>query len=76
MENKRLEFDTDLLHYEAGQDVHDEAAQSGVHGEGLDNGTHEQHGEGTVLHQLLHHHRQNLRRVHVLLPKTQVSSCS
>ena len=58
--SNRLEFDADLLHNEAGQDVHDEAAQSGIHGERLDDGAHEQHGEGTVLHQLLHHHGQNL----------------
>lgn len=62
----------DLLHDEPGQDVHDEAAQSGVHGEGLDDGAHEQHGQGVVLHQLLHHHRQHLRRVDVLLSEAQV----
>lgn len=70
-----LEFGADLFDDEAGQDVHDKASQSGIHGEGLDDGTHEQHGEGILLHQLLHHHRQNLRRVHVLLPKAQVGSC-
>lgn len=55
-----LEFGADLLDDEAGQDVHDEASQSWIHGERLDDGTHEQHGERTLLHQLLHHHRQNL----------------
>lgn len=74
--NIRLEFGANLLDDEAGQDVHDEASQPGIHGERLDDGTHKQHGEGTLLHQLLHHHRQNLRRVHVLLPKAQVGSCS
>lgn len=70
-----LEFGADLLDDEAWQDVHDEASQSGIHGEGLDDGAHEQHGERTLLHQLLHHHRQNLRRVHVPLPEAEVSSC-
>lgn len=64
----------DLLHDEAGQNVHDEASQAGVHGEGLDDGTHEQHGERVLVHQLLHHHRQHLRRVHVLLAKAKVGS--
>lgn len=75
-QNNWLEFGANLLHDEAGQDVHDEAAQSGIHGEGLDDCAHEQHGEGALLHQLLHHHGQHLRRVHVLLPKAQVGSCS
>lgn len=66
---------SDLLDDEAGQDVHDEASQAGIHGQGLDDRPHEQHGEGTLLHQLLHHHCQNLRCVHVLLPKAQVGRC-
>lgn len=66
----------DLLGDEAGQDVHDEASQSGIHGEGLDDGAHEQHGEGILLHELLHHHRQDLRRVHVPLPEAQVGGYS
>lgn len=74
--NTCLEFGGDLLGDEAGQDVHDEAAQSRVHGEGLDDGAHEQYGEGALLHQLLHHHRQHLGRVHVFLPKAQVGGCS
>lgn len=64
----------DLLHDEAGEDVHNEAPQPGIHGEGLDDGTHEQHGERVLVHQLLHHHRQHLRRVHVLLAKAEVGS--
>lgn len=64
-----------LLHDEAGQDVHDEAPQAGVHGQGLDDGPHEQHGQGTLLHQLLHHHGQHLRCVHVPLRKAQVGGC-
>lgn len=73
--NAWLEFGAYLLDDEARQDVHDEASQPGIHGERLDDCTHEQHGKRTLLHQLLHHHRQNLRRVHVLLPKAQVGSC-
>lgn len=61
-----------LLHDEARQDVHDEASQPGIHGEGLDDGSHEQHGERVLVHQLLHHHRQHLRRVHVLLAEAKV----
>lgn len=64
-----------LLHDEAGQDVHDETPQAGVHGQGLDDGPHEQHGQGALLHQLLHHHGQHLRRVHVPLRKAQVGGC-
>lgn len=67
-------FNADLLHDEAGQDVHDEASQPGIHGEGLDYSAHEQHGERVLVHQLLHHHRQHLRRVHVLLAKAKVGS--
>jgi len=64
-----------LLADEAGQDVHDEAAQPWVHAEALDDGAHQQHGQRALLHQLLHHHRQHLRRVHVLLPVAQVGGC-
>lgn len=64
----------DLFHDETGQDVHDEASQPGIHGEGLDDSAHEQHGERVLVHQLLHHHRQHLRRVHVLLAKAKVGS--
>lgn len=64
-----------LLHDEAGQDVHDEAPQAGVHGQGLDDGPHEQHGQGTLLHQLLHHHGQHLRCVYIPLRKAQVGGC-
>lgn len=64
----------DLLDDEAGEDVHHKAAQSGVHGERLDDSAHEQHGEGVLLHQLLHHHRQNFRCVHILLGEAEVGS--
>lgn len=64
-----------LLHDEAGQDVHDEAPQAGVHGQRLDDGPHEQHGQGALLHQLLHHHGQHLRCVHVPFRKAQVGGC-
>lgn len=37
-------FNADLFDDEAGQDVHDEPPQTGVHGERLDDGPHEQHG--------------------------------
>ena len=64
-----------LLHDEPGQDVHDEAPQAGVHSQGLNDGPHEQHGQWALLHQLLHHHGQHLRRVHVPLRKAQVGGC-
>ena len=64
---------TDLLQDESRQYVHDKAPQAGVHGQTLDDGPHQQHGEGALLHQLLHHHRQHFRGVHVLLPEAQVS---
>lgn len=64
-----------LLHDEPGQDVHDEAPQAGVHGQGLDDGPHEQHGQRALLHELLHHDSQHLRRIHVPLRKTQVGGC-
>lgn len=76
LQNNWLKFGANLFHDEAGQNVHDKTTQSGIHGEGLDDGAHEQHGEGALLHQLLHYHCQHLRRVHILLPEAQVGSCS
>lgn len=68
-------FDADLFDDEAGQDVHYEATQAGVHGEGLDDGSHEQHGKRILLHELLHDHGQNLRGVDVLLREAEVGGC-
>ena len=63
---------TDLLHDEPGQHVHDEASQPRVGRQRLDDGAHQQHGEGVLLQQLLRHHRQHLRRVDVALREAQV----
>lgn len=65
---------SDLLDDQARQYIHDEAPQAGIHGKRLNNGAHEQHGEGVLLHQLLHHHRQHLRGVDIPLSKAQVGS--
>ena len=61
-----------LLADESVQDVEDQPHKSGVHGQGLDDGPHEQRGKWALLHQLLHHHRQHRLPVDCLLAEAQV----
>ena len=61
-------FDDEALH-----DVHDKADEFGVHRQRLDHSPHQQRRQRGGVHQLLHHHSQDLLGVDGPLGKAQVT---
>ena len=67
---------TNLLVDEPVQDVEHKADEAGVHGQRLDDGPHQEGGQGGLLHQTLHDDGQHLLGVDAAFAEAQVGRCN
>ena len=67
---------THLFDDQSMQNVEHKAIEAGVHGQRLDDSSHEQSGQGGLLHQTLHDNGQHLLGVDATLAEAQVGRCN